>query len=432
MDQSLLETAVRCMLQNSRDMIFVKDSNLVYRAASDSFAKMVGKESAAEIIGRTDREVFSDEQLAKRYERDDRKLLEGGKDLPRFIEPITDEDGQPRYGATSKHILRDDAGNIIGILGVTEDITREYRARQRYQQELSYLFKLPEDAYAVCYIDVDDWRIIKQRRQQIENGTLQECQTVEELCEFARNSVVTADEDMREFYRDFSQDTIRGIYESGRRRLSFDYSRRMSDGSVRWVRNKVHFLTDADNGHLCMMLSARDINESKQEEQKIKDAAELDLMTKVFNRETAMDYIEQILQEEYDRGHSLYMLDVDNFKRLNDTLGHQAGDEFLICLANRLKNTVRESDIIGRIGGDEFFVFLRNVSEPDMVKIKAQQLLSVISEVAKDYLQVAVSGSIGIGRYPENGSDLDSLYGKADEALYVAKHAGKNCYRIAK
>ena len=432
MDKKLMETAVSCMLRNSRDMIFVKDMNLVYRAASDSFAKMVGKASAEEIVGHTDREIFSDSQLAKRYEMDDRKLLAEGKDLPRFIEPITDEDGRPRYGATSKHILRDETGEIIGLLGVTEDVTREYRARQRYQQELGYLFKMPKDAYAVCYIDVDDWRIIKQRRQQIDDGTLQECQTVEELCEHAVNSAVSADKEMAEFYRDFSKDTLRSIYGSGRRRLSFDYSRRMSDGSIRWVRNKIHFLTDADNGHLCVMLSARDINESKLEEQKIRNAAELDLMTKVFNRETAMDYIEQILKNEYDRGHSLYMLDVDNFKGLNDTLGHQTGDEFLIRLADKLKGSVRESDIIGRIGGDEFFVFLRNVSEGSLVEAKAKELLGIIADAAKDYLQVKVSGSIGVACYPEYGSDLDTLYANADAALYEAKHAGKNCYRIAK
>ena len=145
-----------------------------------------------------------------------------------------------------------------------------------------------------------------------------------------------------------------------------------------------------------------------------------------------METIRTILREEGDTGHSLYMLDVDNFKALNDTLGHQAGDEFLIRLAERLRTSIRETDVIGRIGGDEFFIFLREVSELTLTENRAKRLLDVISEVAKDYLQVKVSGSIGISRYPENGFDLDSLYAKADEALYEAKHAGKNCYRVAK
>lgn len=432
MDIRLMEATMRCMLKDSHDMVFVKDADLVYRAVSDSFVKMVGKASAKEIIGYKDREIFSDVQLAKRYEMDDRKILAGGKDLLRFVEPITDKDGQSRYGSTSKYILRNEEDEIIGLLGITEDVTREYLARQRREQVFRYLFDLPEDTYAVCYIDVDDWRIIKQKRRQIDAGTLQECHTVEEICDYAIKSMTNPSTEAKDFYQNFTPEQIKCIYESGRRGLSYEYERRLSDGSVRWIRNDVHFLTDADNNHLCVMLSARDINNSKVEEQKLKDAAKLDRMTKVFNRETAMEEIRQILRQESDKGHSLYMLDVDNFKALNDTLGHQAGDGLLIRLANKLKESVRETDVIGRIGGDEFFIFMREVSEQNCAEHRAKQLMSVISEVAKDFLQVKVSGSIGISRYPENGSDLDTLYAKADEALYEAKHAGKNCYRVAK
>lgn len=432
MEMRLMEATVNCMMKNSCDMIFIKDADLVYRAASDSFVKMVGKSSAEEIIGHRDIEIFSDIQLAKRYEMDDRKLLTGGMDLLHFVEPITDEDGQARYGSTSKYILRNETGEIIGLLGITEDVTSEYRARQRHEQLFRYLFDLPEDTYAVSYIDVDDWRIIKQKRQHIADGTLQECNTIEELCDYAVESMVSQDTEAAEFYRTFTQEKMKRIYESGRRSLSFEYTRNLSDGSQRWIRNEVNFLIDADNNHLCIMLSAKDINKSKEEEQKIRDAAKLDRMTKVLNRETAMETIRTILREEGAAGHSLYMLDVDNFKALNDTLGHQAGDEFLIRLANGLKASIRDTDVIGRIGGDEFFIFLREVSELTLTENRAKRLLEVISEVAKDYLQVKVSGSIGISRYPENGSDLDTLYAKADEALYEAKHAGKNCYRVAK
>ena len=216
-----MEATIRCMLRNSRDLIFIKDVNLVYRAVSDSFVKMVGKTSVEEIIGYTDREIFADSQLAKRYELDDRRLLESGKDLPRFIEPITDEGGQPRYGATSKHILRDETGKVIGLLGVTEDVTEEYRARQRHEQLFRYLFDLPEDTYAVSYIDVDDWRIIKQRRREIEDGTLQACHTIEELCDYAVNSITNGNAEAEAFYRTFTPENFRGIYVRGRRRLSF-------------------------------------------------------------------------------------------------------------------------------------------------------------------------------------------------------------------
>lgn len=431
MNKGLIETAFHIMLNNSTDMIFLKDVNLVYQAVSLPFVNMVGKKSIEEIVGYTDSDIFEEQQLAKRYEMDDRNIMARGEDLLDFVEPITDKDGHPRYGSTSKYLIWNENGEITGILGITRDITTEYMARQRYQQEFCYLFDLPKDTYAVCYIDVDDWRVIKQRRQQISEGTLQAGQTVDEICDYAVKSIVNQNHDAVKFYNNFIPAKLWSIYASGRNSLTFEYERLLSDDSTRWIHNEVHFLTDVDNGHLCVMLSAKDINNSKQEEQKIVNAAKLDQMTKVLNRETAMEYIRQILIRENDRLHALFMLDIDNFKSLNDTLGHQAGDEFLIKLADRLKRSSRDSDVVGRIGGDEFFVFLKNVAEISQIEKKAKEILTVVSGVAKEYQRIELSGSIGIGLYPGNGKTLDTLYAKADEALYKAKQSGKNCYVFA-
>ena len=431
MDAVLMGAAFRTLLSSSSDMVFIKDTNLIYRAVSLPFVKMTGKMHPEEIIGHTDADIFEDLELAKRYQADDRKLLSEGKDLLDYMEPITDDNGQARYGATSKYVLKDETGNAIGILGITKDITREYLARQRYQQEFKYLFELPQDTYAVSYIDIDSWRIIKQKRQQIENGTLQQCRTVEELRQYAVDSMVDPKCDAAVFYREFSAAKLWNIYAGGRTHLTFEYERKLSDGSARWVQNEIHFLTETENGHLCVMLSIKDVNEIHIEEKKILEAATLDQMTKVLNRETAMEYINQILNNEGDNLHALFMLDVDNFKGLNDTLGHQAGDKFLISLAGELKKTVSEKDVVGRIGGDEFFLFLRNVYEPEEVKRKAQELLYVLSEVAKPYTEVKVSGSIGISLYPGDGRSLDALYAKADQALYEAKRNGKNQFVFA-
>lgn len=432
MERALMKAAFKAMLESTNDMVFLKTADLVYQAASMPFVKMVGKESADEIIGRTDQEIFADEELAKRYLLDDRKLLDEGENLIDYMEPITDQDGHARYGSTSKYLLRDATDNIIGILGVTRDITRDYFTRQRYQQELKYLFELPEDTYAVCYVDIDSWRVISQRRQEIENASIQACQTVEEMVLAATESIVNKECDAALFYSNFTRAKLWSIYASGRSNMTFKYERIMTNGTKRWVRNEIRFLTDADNGNLCVMLTAKDIDAIKQQEQKLMVAARLDQMTMLLNRETSMEYIRQVLNSESDRLHVLFMLDVDNFKRLNDTLGHQAGDEFLVALAKELKHRFRESDVVGRIGGDEFFALMRNVSEIAQVERKADDLIKVIRKVASSYPQVNISGSIGISVYPGNGRTLEELYAKADEALYDAKHNGKDQYRFAK
>lgn len=431
-EERLKLAAFQTIIENTKDMIFIKDVHSVYLAASMPFVKMVGKEQVEELLGKTDLELFEDSNLAKRYLADDQKLLAKGQDLIDYIEPITDEDGLARYGSTSKYILRGEEQEPIGILGITKDITREYMVRQHYQQELKCLFELPADTYAVSYIDVDSWRIITQRKNFIHEGTLQTCYSVEELCDAAVESIVDTECEAYAFYNDFTPKQLYQAYESGRTHISFEYQRKLTNDSVRWVHNDLRFLTDVDSGHLCVMLLAKDIDTEKEEEQKLVVAARMDKMTMLLNRETTMEEIRKILKEDSEKTHVLYMLDIDNFKSLNDTMGHMAGDEFLVKLAKSMKKCFRESDIVGRIGGDEFFIFMRNLPTQQVMERKAQELLQAVKQVCGEYPQVSLSGSIGISVFPEQGTTLEELYGQADVALYEAKRKGKNQYIFAK
>lgn len=160
-------------------------------------------------------------------------------------------------------------------------------------------------------------------------------------------------------------------------------------------------------------------------------AANMDRMTMLLNRETTMQRIRNILRDEADKRHVLFMMDVDNFKILNDTLGHQAGDKFLIAFAAGIKGSFRESDVVGRVGGDEFFALMKDFSELSKVAGKAEELLSAIQKVCSVYPEVQISGSIGISVYPDNGRTLEDLYAQADAALYRAKRKGKNQFVFA-
>lgn len=422
----LICTAFETMLNYTADLMFVKNTDLVYVAASMPFVKMVGKQEISDIVGKTDEEIFEDSNLAGRYISDDLKMLRSGVNLSDYIEPLPDENGHHRYGSTAKYIMHDEAGKQLGILGITRDITRDYMARQYYQQELSYLFELPADTYAVSYIDVDSWRIVSQRRQLIKDHTYQSCFTVERLCEAALESIVDKKSEVADFYRSFTSQKLRDIFKSGKTTLSFKYQRRLADNVIRWVRDNVRFLVDAESGHLCVMLTARDIEKEKQEEQKLVTAATMDKMTMILNRETTMERIREILKNEPQERHVLYMLDVDNFKVLNDTLGHQEGDSFLISLASVIKKNFRESDVVGRIGGDEFFVFMRRAPEQKRIIEKTREFLKSTHKVCESYKELGVSVSIGVSCYPDDGTTLDELYAKSDDALYRAKKKGKN------
>lgn len=129
---------------------------------------------------------------------------------------------------------------------------------------------------------------------------------------------------------------------------------------------------------------------------------------------------------------ALVYLDLDGFKQINDTLGHGAGDALLKMVAARLVATVREEDTVARVGGDEFIIALWHISDPDYAATVA---LKVIEALAKPYCieshVVRITASAGVGIYPLHGEDANTLMQSADQALYAAKHAGKNAYRIA-
>lgn len=422
----IIHSAFYAMLENTSDMIFVKNKNLEYVEASLAFANMVGKDCVQDILNKCDMDIFEDKELAKRYIEDDRRLLENGADLLNYVEPITEKDGHARYGSTSKYVLRDEHGEVIGLLGITKDITREYMNKQNYHQELKYLFELPRDTFCVAYIDLDERRIINQQNQIIDNVTWPKTATVEELFANAHEYIQDKESEAAEFYRVFDPVKLREIYKTGKRRITFQYKRKLSDGSKKWIKNEIYFLVDAENGHLCMMISIKDIHIKKQEEFELEKAAKMDRMTMLFNRETAMYMIEEFIKKHSENVHALFMIDIDNFKNVNDTFGHLEGDHFLKGVASEIRMCFREDDIKGRIGGDEFFVLMRNIPNKEVVEKKAENLLEKIEKLGEKYPNSAVSVSVGISYYPKDGNNLKELYEKADDALYYAKRNGKN------
>ena len=159
-----------------------------------------------------------------------------------------------------------------------------------------------------------------------------------------------------------------------------------------------------------------------------------DPLTGLPNRRLFMDRLTSaIVHAKRNKGMmALLYMDLDGFKRINDTLGHEAGDTLLKMVADRLTATVRQEDTVARLGGDEFVIVLAEVSRHEAVERLVSKLLLV---VAQPYLiaaqQVNITTSIGIAIYPAHSLDKETLLQQADAAMYLAKQAGKNNYRIS-
>lgn len=403
-------------------MIFVKDMNLTYVAATQSFATMMGKSSPSDIIGKKDHDLLH-EELANRYVADDRKLLASKHDLIDYVEPLIDHNGEARYGHTSKYILNSSDGTPIGLLGISKDITREIRAYQQYQKEIEFLFTLPDNAYAAVFFDITNWRIIGERRQTIHGYTTPLFETIDAFLSLA---LPFSKSDAHDFHMQFTQEHLTQLYEQGQRDFSFEYERTLADGSIYWIREEFKFLMNPLNDHLNLMFIVRDIHQEKMNEQQLIQAATTDHMTGLLNRTSIVQKVNDSLIETENRIHAAFMIDVDNFKSINDTYGHQVGDEYLITLASSIKACFQETDIAGRIGGDEFFVLARNLTSLDAAKALAESLLQRVYHDQPEYATKVASISIGVSAYPLDGTTMDELYSAADAALYTAKKRGKN------
>ena len=181
-------------------------------------------------------------------------------------------------------------------------------------------------------------------------------------------------------------------------------------------------------------LTLRDISELKAHEQTLADLANKDALTLLPNRRWLSDFLPEAMQRTERAGSrlALFFIDLDNFKLVNDTLGHQAGDELLMQAANRICHAVRASDHVVRLGGDEFTVVLENIdSDRDIARV-ADSILDILAEpfTLSAGAGNRVSASIGISIYPNDGEDAESLIKHADVAMYAAKAEGKARYHF--
>lgn len=183
-----------------------------------------------------------------------------------------------------------------------------------------------------------------------------------------------------------------------------------------------------------LAVTLRDISEAKAHEEALSQLANADSVTTLPNRHWLMHYLPTALQKAADSNTmvALLFVDLDDFKNINDTLGHAAGDALLQAAALRLKSVIRPGDNVARLGGDEFTIILERIEGEDDVRPVALRVIKTLSEpfVLGDGNSHTVRGSIGISLYPHDGRDGPTLLKHADIAMYTAKSAGKATYRF--
>ncbi|WP_124951392.1 putative bifunctional diguanylate cyclase/phosphodiesterase [Sulfuriferula thiophila] len=225
---------------------------------------------------------------------------------------------------------------------------------------------------------------------------------------------------------------VRLMYESGNVR-NFESQVYRQDGSIIWISENARAVKDVNDVVLFYEGTVVDITERKQHEEELQYQASHDILTGLPNRMLLMDRIERAVSraKRETQKVAVVFVDLDNFKLINDSLGHHVGDRLLLEMASRLSSCIRNQDTVARLGGDEFVLVLtEQLDEPGVTHI-IRRLLEMIAQPWTDEShEYSLSCSIGISCYPCDGDSADILLQCADIAMYEAKDAGKNTFHF--
>lgn len=220
------------------------------------------------------------------------------------------------------------------------------------------------------------------------------------------------------------EETINEAFRNILRGEPATYQARMKAGDTGFIWCKVDVTPIMENGIPVRMIGViTDINQLKDQIGRLEIKSRLDGFTRLYSKAYAETLMKKTLKDNPGKNHALLILDLDNFKEINDTYGHDMGDEVLKSVAANLPEVLDRSDVIGRFGGDEFVVLIAGYPSREALCERLDRLLDASDNACR------VTKSIGVSLFPEHGSEFPALFKKADEALYRAKEK-KNRYVI--
>lgn len=409
------------IIQNIPAMVFLKRAHdLTFELFNRAGEQLLGF-SAVDVLGKTDGDFFPAEQ-ALLFHLGDRQVL-ASHDTIEFPESmITTSSGDIRYLLTRKVALRDSSGQPTHLLGIAIDITE----RKKVEEELKIAAVTFETDAAIMISDANGNILrVNQAFQTITGYSAEEVMG-------CNPRIFSSGKHGRAFYADMWQKLLANGNWAGeiwdRRKNGQIYPKWLTITAIKTTANHI-------TGYVGIFT---DMTEQKQAEEEIRNLAFYDPLTKLPNRRLLMERFHLALanSERHREYGAVLFLDMDKFKTLNDTLGHEYGDLMLIEVARRIRFVVRSTDTVARIGGDEFVVLIEELGK---YSLDAMEKISHIAEKIREALAVAYhiqghiyhsSPSIGVSLYLGSQPTVTDILKCADIAMYQAKNAGRNTVRF--
>lgn len=401
------EERYRMLVEHVSDWIWEVDENGVYTYASPRILDILGY-PPSEVIGKTPFDLMEPEE-AKRIAPVFEYHLSNKLPIKSLENINLHRDGYEVILETSGSPIINDEGRCIGYRGIDRDITLRKQSERRQQQLLDIIEASPD---FIATIDTTGkslyYNPAARRMLGIQEETLKEEASPRCVTDIIKTEGIPI------------------AIEKGHWKGESTIQRK--DGKEIPVSQMI-VAHKSDNGVIEFISTiAHDITERKELEKVVYNQAYYDTLTNLPNRRSLQEKLISITNHlSEDRKVAVLFMDLDNFKTINDNLGHEVGDQILAITANKLRNCVEDSEFVCRYGGDEFIIILENIQTESEILEKANSIVKTFQE---PFLfqghSLHVTGSIGISVYPDDGLNLAELMKKADNAMYQIKREGKN------
>lgn len=319
--------------------------------------------------------------------------------------------------------VADETGTTV-LEGFIEDISEQVAARQRLlEAELRYRSIFENSVIGIFQTTADGRYLGANKALAALYGYESPQHLVASLHDIATRLYVDPGR----------RDEFKALIQQQDKVTDFESEIYRADGTRIWISENAHAVRDASGDLLYYEGTVQDITQRRRHESELEFHATHDVLTGLPNRNLLQDRLDQAIHVAQRAGGqvAVALIDLDNFKFINDSLGHSFGDRMLVEISRRLRHSLRGADTVARYGGDEFVLILADALDLDGARLALDRVQRAVSETIRlDDHELHIASSIGVSVYPDDGADLQTLLRHADSAMYFAKQQGKAQYQF--